>query len=330
MKRIDKFILHDLCKAFKKCDVAFYIEDRRPYNSVLPSIRMRCHDILMYLEQEGMKIELYKPYKKYKVVIFTKVREFKAVKIAEKLHSEGTIVISDNFCEGLTNEADSESKERQIALGLLKVSDYAFVYSKEQYGQFSRYHDKVMLLEESVHDDYFKVQKKHIKDKPVTLIYSGFSSRAMYVKMIADKIKSLQQEYGCKMLFLCEKDPEISEFDYEFEKYNQDTIAQQLIKGDIMIAPRDRESGGVAHTLSKVAMPMAVGLPAVASPVPSYLDTPVLICRDSEEWYETLKRLIVDFEYREQMGKESRDYIERNYSRKVIGKQYKDFLEQFI
>lgn len=331
MKRIDKFIIHDLLKAFKKCEVAFYIEDRRPYDSVLPSVRMRCHDILTYLEQNGMAIELYKPYKKYKVVIFTKVREDKAVQLAQQLHQQGTIVISDNFCERLTDDSLTDDKERNNILSILRLSDYAFVYSQEQYEQFKQYHNQVMLMEESVHDDYFAFHKEHKKESLITLVYSGYSSRALYVKMIGKEISRLQKEFGCKALFLCEKDPGFTEFEYEYEKYNQNIITEQLLKGDIMIAPRDMNTEGqTAHTLSKVAGPMALGIPAVASPVPSYLNTPVVICHDNEEWYNALRKLIVDHQYRQALGEESREYIRKNYSRQVIGERYKDFLQGLI
>lgn len=331
MKRIDKFIIHDLLKVFKKCEIAFYIEDRRTYDSVLPSVRMRCHDILTYLEQEGMAIELYKPYKKYKVVIFTKVREDKAVRLAQKLHKQGTIVISDNYCEYLTDETRKDDWERRNILSILKVSDYAFVYSKTQYELFSQYHDKVMVMEECVHEDYFIKHKVSQENSKVTLLYSGFSHNALYVKLIADVIVRLQTEFGCKMLFLCEKDPAFTEFDYEYEKYDQNSITEQLLKGDIMIAPRTMVGiEQMAHTLSKVAGPMALGIPAVASPVPSYLDTPVVICHDNEEWYQALRKLIVDEQYRQELGEQSREYIRANYSRKVIGERYKEFLNGLI
>ena len=331
VKRIDRFILHDLLKVFKKCEIAFYIEDRRPYDSVLPSVRMRCHDILNFLEQEGMNIEIYKPYKKYKVVIFTKVRGDKAVSLARKLHAEGTIVISDNYCEYLTDETRADDWERRNILDILKVSDYAFVYSKTQYEQFSKYHNKVMVMEECVHESYFEKQIAYTEQTEVTLLYSGYAHNALYVKEIADVIVRLQEEYGCHLLFLCEKDPEFTEFCYTYEKYDQNRITEQLRKGDIMIAPRTMKGiEKMAHTLSKVAGPMAMGLPAVASPIPSYLGTPVVICYDNEEWYKALKKLICDTAYRRALGEKSREYIYSNYSRQVIGRQYKEFLKRLI
>ena len=91
-----------------------------------------------------------------------------------------------------------------------------------------------------------------------------------------------------------------------------------------MIAPRPMNGiGQSAHSFTKVAFPLAVGLPAVANPVPSYVGTPVILCRNDEEWTEALTKLITDVEERRKIGKQGREYVKDNFSLQKIGEEYR-------
>ncbi len=95
-----------------------------------------------------------------------------------------------------------------------------------------------------------------------------------------------------------------------------------------MIAPRPMEGiGQSAHSFTKVAYPLAVGLPAVANPVPSYVGTPVILCRNDEEWTEALTRLITNVEERRKVGKQGREYVKDNFSLQKIGEEYRKLID---
>lgn len=323
MKTIDSFLLHDLSKLLKTGEVGFVIDDIQAYNKVLASVRIRCYDIMTALEKAGVKAELYKPFKKYKAVIFTKTRSDAAVRRAQKLKDTDTVIISDNFCEYLADEKRADDWERKNILKILDCSDAAITYSKEQYKQFSRYHDQVFLIQESVNDNYFQVCKEHVKKRQVTLIYSGYRKNALYTELIKDVILRLQQEFKCRVLLICEEDPGIKSFPYEYIHYDQKKIVQHLLMGDIMIAPRPME--GIEkqqHTLTKIASPMATGLPVVASPVPAYIGTPAILCHNETEWYDALRKLILDEKERQRVGKESREYVKRHLATDAIVQEY--------
>ena len=83
MKTLDRFLVTDLLKTFKNCPVAFCIDDIQPYNKALASCRMRCYDLIEYLESQGIHAELYKPFKKYKVAFFMKVHRDKTLERAK-------------------------------------------------------------------------------------------------------------------------------------------------------------------------------------------------------------------------------------------------------
>lgn len=330
MKTLDSFLIRDLLKVVKKAEIGFVIDDIQPYNRVLPSVRMRCYDVLMEMEKAGAKVELYKPFKKYSAVIFTKTRKDSAVRLAERLKQQGTMVISDNYCEYLTDETKTDDWERNNILRILASSDFAITYSEEQKKQFAAYHDKVYFINEGVQNAYFSKQKEYVEKRRVTLIYSGYSSRAKYIGSIHNVIAKLQEQYGCRLLVLCEKDPELQGITYEYIHYEQKQIVDQLLMGDIMIAPRPME--GIEErqdTLSKIANPMAVGLPVVASPVPSYKVSPAILCSTEEEWYTALENLIKSVLEREKLGIKCRKYVMENLATEIIAEKYLQLIRAF-
>lgn len=329
MKVPDKFLWHDLFKLFRKCEVGFYIDDIQPYNKAMASIRMRCYDIMEHLEKKGIHAELYKPFRKYKAVVFTKTRSPKAVTAARKLHAEKIPVFYDAYYEYLEEPSKQNDWERLNILEIVKQAQVVGTCSKEQEKAFSKYHTDIVMIPESVHDTFFSYQKKHEPKDRVTLVYCGYSGKAKDTLCIQEVLRKLQEEYGCRLLFICEKNPQIAELSYEFIRYDQSVIPRQLLEGDIMIAPRPMEGiEKLAHSFTKVAYPLAVGLPAVANPVPSYVDTPVVLCRNDEEWYQTLTRLITDAGERERIGRQGRDYVKAHYSLQVIGEKYRAILQR--
>lgn len=328
MKTLDAFLLHDIGKAFSKCDIAFCIDDIQPYNKALASCRMRCYDLITYFEKHGFKAELYKPFKKYKVAFFMKTRSDKCVAWAEKLKIQGTYLIMDPYCEFIDDETLIDNQERNNVLKLTSLMNIVNPCGQVQYDKFSRYHTNMNIIGDNVDDAFFNTQKKHEKKDQVTLIYCGYGKKCRDTLVIAEVIRKLQEKYGCKMMFLTNTEPDITEFDNEYLKYDQRHITELFCQGDIMIAPRSMEGiGQLSHSNTKIAYPMSLGIPVVASPVPSYLDSPAVICRTEDEWYQALEKLIVDENYRAELGVVGREFMWEHYSMNHIGQNYVDMIQ---
>ena len=327
MKYIDFFLLKDILKTFRKCSVAFCLDDIQPYNKAMASVRMRCYDVMEYFEKMGISVELYKPFKKYKAVFFSKTCYDSSVKRAQKLKNQGTKIYFESFCDYL-NDDSIQNNEKKNILEILKIADIVGVPSDVQQQIFAKRHSDVRSISESVHSDFFEHKKNHTSKDKVDLIYCGYASKAKDTLCVVDTIKRIQKEYGSEMIYVCERDPQIADLEYRYIPYNQKKIPSLLMEGDIMIAPRPLD--GIehrGHSFSKAAYPMAVGLPVVASPMPSYMDTPVILCEQEEEWYSVLKGLIENPDKRNELATQGIEFVKENYSMDVIGQEYIKILD---
>lgn len=331
MKKIDAFLIREIAKTFRHAQVGFVIDDIQPYDNALASVRMRCYDMIEEFERQGIRAELYRPFKKYKFAIFTKTISERAVKLSGELGKKGTVIINDTYYEALFAPENQNDEKRRRVLQIVKNADEVCACSPQQQQDFSSFRDDIHLISESVHDSFFKVEKQHEKKEQITLVYCGYSKKAKDTLCIEEVIKKLQKKYFCRLLYICESDPKLEGLDYQFVKYDQRRIPTQLLEGDIMIAPRPMEGiEKLAHSFTKVAYPLAVGIPAVASPVSSYINTPVMLCHNNEEWYHTLEKLILDEKLRQEKGQEGRKYVRDFYSVPYIADKYIQIMKKYM
>ena len=102
-----------------------------------------------------------------------------------------------------------------------------------------------------------------------------------------------------------------------------------MSEGDIFIAPRNlNDSYNLGHSFTKIGYPMSVGIPIVASKIPSYEKSPALLCENKEEWKNRLEELLSNFELRKKIGNLGIEFCKSNYSSKSIKRQYIDFFEE--
>lgn len=319
-------MLQDAAGIFRKCGVTFYLDDIQPYHSALASTRMRCYDIMTYLNGRQVRAELYKPFKKYAVAVFSKTRSDRAVKAARRLRAQGVKIIFDSYCEYLTDDT-KRNREKENILKILKVADTVITPSRVQRDMYASLHPDVFDIPESVEASLFLQRKRHLKKDKVTLVYCGYAVKARDVLYIKEVLRELTGSGKCELLLICERDPGLKELPYRFLKYDQKRIADLLLEGDIMIAPRAMEKEeNKSHSFSKVAYPLAVGLPAVASPMPSYIGSPVILCQNQQEWRETLAGLIAEEGKRQEIGDAGREYVREHYSIEAVGGRYLELI----
>lgn len=332
------FRLINLIDSFrtKKYRIGFAIEDYAPYDSAMASTRLRVYDIIReFFNDDIYLLALYRPLKKYDIVIFQKYFNRIAFELADKLRSQGVNIVLDvnvNYYDSTSKYITNEEyldivRFTEISDAVVTTTDFLRDSVLALYP-----HKKVLLIEEGIEDRYFKCNKIFPKGK-INLIWSGYAQKANEILMIKDILEELYEEFKFSLFLICEKDPElkIKKIPVYFERYNHSRIAEQLQKGDIFIAPRDlTDSYNMGHSFTKIGVAMAAGLPVIASPVPSYVNSPAVLCEDLMQWRESLRRMLTDVSYLECLGNLGRDYVKENFSMHKIKPKYKELFANLL
>jgi len=308
--------------------IGFSVYSEDTYTTCQASTRIRVYDVMSYFEDEtNVVCSFYEPGVEYDAMIFQKCFQEGDIHRAKLLKNKGTKIIFDInvnyvYLEGLAKKYVS-AKQKANVLRMLDLSDNVIVSSGKLNEIYSKHHNNVVTIEESIESRFFETNKFHDNDKTIFLVYCGYAIKAKDVLLIREVLINLHERFSVKMLFICEEDPRICVIPYEFLTYDYKNLPSLLIKGDIKIAPRDlSDSYNWGHSFSKVAYPMSVGIPAVASPVPSYINREVTICNSKVDWYNNLERLILSPDLRKEEGLAGKKVVKEGFSIDVIGKKY--------
>lgn len=300
-----------------------------PYSKVMASSRIRVYDVIrMFWHDKDFVAELYTPFRKYSIVIFQKKFDKRAFGIAKKLKERNTKVLLDinvNYYDVSSKYIQKKQSEdvirfTELADGVIATTTFLKESIKTIFPK-----KRVWVIEESIEDKFFE-EKKEKFIKPLKLIWCGYSVKARELLLIADVLISLYKKINFELILICDKAPKVKIGDVPiiFIKYNHSEIPALLSKGDIFITPRElNDSYNLAHSFTKIGVGMAVGLPVIASPVPSYKNSPAILCADKEEWKENLERMLTDIPSLEYLSQKGREYTKENYSSQVIKTKYK-------
>jgi glycosyltransferase involved in cell wall biosynthesis len=292
-----------------------------PYLWVMASTRIRVYDVILHFAHDyEFFLELYRPWRKYDIVVFQKAFQPWHIALARRLKQKGTRIVLDL---NTTVFAINPIVQNFINLTdcLLVSSPYLFQEAKKTFPNHS-----ITLIEEHIPDLAF-TQEKDVLPTPTTLVYAGYALKATEVLNIKNILQDFRGNHDFSILFLCEKDPKITipGIECRFTKYRQEKIYSQLLLGDIFIAPRDlADTKNLGHSFTKIGIPMAVGLPIIASPVPAYQGSPAILCATPEEWQANLKLLFEDVKKRKTLSRAGRTYCQKRYSTQKIMQDYRD------
>lgn len=305
----------------------------KDYNRALASARLRCYDLINYFRGDpDLLVELYNSEKCYDIVVFQKLFDYKAIEKAcsLKMH-QGTKIIFDIGTNYLNLDSECVNQDQKDhCISMLHVADYITVSSPFLKDEYAKVHNDVHFINDAVEDRFLKYTKEHNGlGNAIKIVYCGYSNKVKELFLIKDVLKKLAQKYLIRMLYITDKDPgNIIGIPYSFVKFDYLGLPSQLRLGDIKVSPRDlSRQYNKGHSVIKIAYPMALNLPVVASPVPSYISylQKRNICRTELEWYNSLEGLIQSVRVRVDTGNMNKDTVKKHLSLSVIGPKWKEF-----
>lgn len=150
------------------------------------------------------------------------------------------------------------------------------------------------------------------------------------IKIIGPSAKILRTSFKHSALF--KKSP----FDVEYVDWEPETVYREILDGDIAIIPwPEINEAQKVKSINRLVMFMALGLPVIASPVPSYLEIIKhhhngFIATKPEEWEKYIVLLRDDLKERQRIGNNARESVLDLYSKEKQGELYLDIFNKIL
>lgn len=182
-----------------------------------------------------------------------------------------------------------------------------------------RFAQDVRIIPTVVDTEHTHNKTKNQDEAPLTIGWTGTFTNFIHLPLVTPAIKKLQAKYQFNFLIIADKDPELTDVQYQFLKWNKDTEIDDLIKMHIGIMPLIKTDVQLGKCAFKAIQYMSLAIPAVVTPIGAnceVVDEGVngYWADNDEEWYIALEKLILDTAHRKEMGKCGQQKIQAQYS----------------
>jgi len=299
--------------------------------------------------QSPYAVERYKPWRSYEVVIFVKRMGRDAERLAEDLKKKGTKIIFDanvNYYEEWGDFSIPGTRptdeQRRSAVAMTQLADAVIADSSYLAEQCKKFNPNTTWIPDGVNTTFFSPLMYGKKPGPLTLIWSGMGKKAHHLKLIVPALCALKNKVRLILVSSASSpdDAPAGELEYlcqnvgaEIRYWDYRLYRNWLNEADIIISPKDLTSSyEMAHTEYKISLGMAMGLPALASPQPSYVDAlgdshAGYICHGDADWLQGLEHYLSHPEDLKRDGLSARRQIEDRYAFPVLAKQLQGILD---
>ncbi len=201
---------------------------------------------------------------------------------------------------------------RQVMAGNAYLADYA-----------SRYNDEVTIIPTTIDTDLYRPEPARRATDRVTIGWTGSFSTARCLQFVAPALSELSRRHSFRLVVIGADPPELPGVEVEARPWRAETEVEDLSDIDIGIMPLPDEEWTRGKCGLKALQYMALGVPAVVSPVGVNTEivsegTNGLLAGDDTEWVDKLSTLIERPELRKRLGAEARKTVEKRYSARVV------------
>ena len=304
-------------------DVVWLMPEVSMHNAATRIRRLNVHNKLKEMGIKSRVIADYRQNHKYEVrnmlgeanvVVFTQFGEYD-LELMKHLKSSGIKVIRD-ICEavyGYPYEAECFDEADAISVCSTKLEEL----TKDQ-GHYKTYviKDPIEPVEP---ENPVLYEDRCERPKAVFMGHGGNSF------LVSDVLKPVIEKAGYDLVL-------ITEWDDADVKWDINTWPDEMSKCDVALCPQ-RVDIQPAKSNVKVTTAMALGLPVIGSPLPSYLEIIEhgkngYICSSNDEWYEALVAL-KDPVKRKEIGEAGKASV-KSYTVASIARNWKKFFEDLV
>lgn len=181
------------------------------------------------------------------------------------------------------------------------------------------FHPRVKVVPTTIDVLSYPAKKKMGLTGNITIGWIGHSSNQAYLKLLIDSLKRLRSaSSNWSFRIISDLSWSSQGLPVEFRRWSLEYL-QELQQIDIGVMPLLDDVAGKGKCACKALQYMAAGIPAVVSPVG--LNREVIkdevtgfFARDAKEWYDRLKRLLINSALRSKVGEAGRTFVHSHYA----------------
>lgn len=219
--------------------------------------------------------------------------------------------------------------------------DLIIVGNKNLFDEARKHNDQVRLLPTSVIASKYPVKDycQPPSDKPV-IGWTGLDTNIPNIKRVVPALQRLAEQYEFILCIISATPDPIAELSLEGIEVRHlvwcpETEYEDLSAFDIGIMPLEDDEWSRFKCGLKLLQYMALGIPAVASPVGVNADIidhgqNGFSASTEEEWYVSLRELLISPELRQSAGLRGRKTVEEQFDVSVNSLLMKQYLEQVV
>jgi glycosyltransferase involved in cell wall biosynthesis len=301
---------------------------------------MRIANVARWLNAETrIRNEMYRPGRRYDVVVFVKAMDERAQAEAEVIVARGGRVVFDanvNYYE-IWGEYDiprtkPTPEQQRDAETMTRRADAVVADSTYILGIVRRFNERTEWIPDNVDIRLFRPRPPH-EGRRLRLVWSGRSQKARPLMLLREPLSGLRD---VELVVVSDaRPPELDDLaevvEVTHEPFSLRGYARTLRSCDAIVSPKRLVNGYEhGHSEWKITLGMAAALPVVASPQQSYVEAigalgGGIVADSPAEWRDAFERLR-DPGLRADLGTRARRTVEELYSTPVVARRYGTFL----
>lgn len=247
----------------------------------------------------------------FHVLIFQKVSDSRAIRLARLAKQLGvkTVFLQSDMIETkMVNNVDA----------LVVTSDYLKRHYDCTYGT------DAILIEDAVEVNDNLAKQDYRCDGKIQLVWVGHKDNWRSLDVIYKALDKLNDNCFCLKRISNHPGAEV--------QWKLETVFHEVIRGDIGIVPCLNDEWAKSKSNNRLTMFMALGLPVVASDIPSYRKILKhghngFLVESLNDWIKSFL-ILRDAKKREEIGRQGRGNVWQRYSLDIIGKQWTSLIDQ--
>lgn len=286
----------------------------RDYDQMPASVWIRCLQLIPYLEERGVRCTINDPDAEADICVFVRWQDEHAYELARRQKRKGQRVVFDlcvNYFDetGLFEGGYGTTAERvEECLRMVEIADVVTCASAYIARRARDFHPWAVYLPDSIDPEHFRLVKpeQDFERPKLRAIWSGIAPKARELEPILPLLRYRR----ILLTIVSNEKPSLSPYrsflrwpyGYRFIRWRYETFPRSALEGELCVVHRPVDNPyDLGHSLFKIGVFLAQGVPVIASPVPSYQEVlgtgnGGVLCGSLDEWEGALDTVLEDRE----------------------------------